>query len=518
MLPAGEPDELVVDSINQGQCASGVIALKVALGGTGPGRPGINRDGDETGLRALLTFFASGSARRRALLVATAAIALAAVSADIAAPLLLRSPSLRAILETCAVAAGLGAAKTEWSIFRHAGRRRDLLLCSGLVILTTVDLISYLIPTAWGLHSAAGIAAGAPIGTVLAAMLFLEAAGSGPTRTLGPRVTSSRAMVLGAFVAAGIAEALGLALREATIRGHGAAGPMSQPIVVVIAAAGVATFAVAAMRFLRSASAPGEAARIGDDRRSRVDPFTAAATIVLAFSSLDWLALDTGRPDIVSVSVILRVVALTLAFLSSRLQLGRERWLSEVAAVEGQRRQLARDLHDSLCQDLAFIAAHGEQFAGEDGGEHPMAIAARRALAYSRGALADLSAPGATSTQLALRHVADELAGRYGITVEVYAQEFPVDARDRDALVRIAREATVNAAKHGHATHVTVSLTAAREGLVLRVEDNGCGIKPAAERTEGFGMASMRERAREIGGRLEAHPAAGGGTRLEVSL
>ena len=66
-----------------------------------------------------------------------------------------------------------------------------------------------------------------------------------------------------------------------------------------------------------------------------------------------------------------------------------------------ERRRIARDLHDGLAQDLAFIAAHGDQIAREAGEEHPLAIAARRALALSRGAIADLSASDAPSARAA---------------------------------------------------------------------------------------------------------------------
>jgi signal transduction histidine kinase len=185
-------------------------------------------------------------------------------------------------------------------------------------------------------------------------------------------------------------------------------------------------------------------------------------------------------------------------------------------ALARQRRQLARDLHDGLCQDLAFIASHATRLAGEAGEDHPVVIAARRALATARGTLAELSASEAPDLAHALGWVADELSRRFRIAVEVRAEATDVAPEDRDDIVRIAREAIVNAAKHGDAQHVRVECLRRHQRLVLRVSDDGCGIEPAATRVEGFGMTNIRERAASLGASLYAGPTADGGTELEV--
>jgi len=194
------------------------------------------------------------------------------------------------------------------------------------------------------------------------------------------------------------------------------------------------------------------------------------------------------------------------------------RSLAEAAAAR-ERRRIARDLHDGLAQDLAFIAAHGDRLAQESGAEHPLAIAARRALAVSRGAIAELSADEAPSTGEALREVAAELAGRFDIHVEVRAERIAVTSTDREDVVRIAREAIVNAARHGRAQNVVVSLIRAQDKVVLTVRDDGVGIgATGAPLGGGFGFRSMRERAAALGGRLTARAPADGGTELELVL
>ena len=136
----------------------------------------------------------------------------------------------------------------------------------------------------------------------------------------------------------------------------------------------------------------------------------------------------------------------------------------------------------------------------------------------SRGAIADLSASEAPSARAALRQVADELELRFAVSIEIDADHAELHGDAREDVTRIVREAIVNAA-HGQARNITVSLARADDRCVLRVRDDGVGIGsgPAKSRP-GFGLRSMRERAASLGGVLEAYPALGGGTELEVTF
>jgi signal transduction histidine kinase len=149
------------------------------------------------------------------------------------------------------------------------------------------------------------------------------------------------------------------------------------------------------------------------------------------------------------------------------------------------------------------------------GAEHPVAIAARRALALSRGAIAELSAADAPTAEQALRDVAGELSTRYEMRIDVNTADVAISRTEREDVVRIAREAIVNAARHGGARKVLVSLLPEADRLVLRVSDDGRGIGPAPPRP-GFGFLSMRERAAVLGGSLTARQRAEGGTELEL--
>jgi signal transduction histidine kinase len=184
-------------------------------------------------------------------------------------------------------------------------------------------------------------------------------------------------------------------------------------------------------------------------------------------------------------------------------------------------RRVAQDLHDGLAQDLAFIAAHGARMASELGDEHPLTVAAKRALAVSRGTISDLSDMGSTTTDEALEAIAHELRNRFEIAISVYAHpDAYLEPGAREEVTRIVREAIANAARHGGADSVTVSLRPTAEGLSLLVRDDGCGItsRAAGDAPEGFGLRSTRERAAALGGYMIVQPRRSDGTDLEVVL
>jgi signal transduction histidine kinase len=247
----------------------------------------------------------------------------------------------------------------------------------------------------------------------------------------------------------------------------------------------------------------------------------AAAAACVAGAQLGKLGLGVAPPDWVTPSDALRVAGYGL-LLAAAIGMYR-RSQDQVArdAVSAERLRIARDLHDGLAQDLAFIAAHSERLAREFGADHPLALAAARALAASRGQIVDLEASHASSTESALREVAAELAARFCVNVTV-SVDSGVDtergARARRELVRIAREAIANAVRHGGARNVTVRLGSRRDDLLLRVSDDGCGFAGAGKASAGtgLGMRTMRARAKSVGGRLVTRSCEGGGAEIDV--
>ena len=82
-------------------------------------------------------------------------------------------------------------------------------------------------------------------------------------------------------------------------------------------------------------------------------------------------------------------------------------------------------------------------------------------------------------------------------------------------LFRVAQEALSNAARHAHASAVTVLLSPSGKGLQLAVSDNGSGFDPEGSRQHAsLGLASMRERVRLLRGELDIESTPGRGTTV----
>lgn len=191
-------------------------------------------------------------------------------------------------------------------------------------------------------------------------------------------------------------------------------------------------------------------------------------------------------------------------------------------------RELARELHDGLAQELAFIAVEAHRLA--PGG--PLERAAQRALDEVRALMQGLAAPADEPLSQTLASAAADVAARAGARVELdqpvaWAAVAPVAGvliavtpQTRHHLIRIVREAVGNAVRHGQAETVRLTVAEAASGVRVQVADDGAGFDVGAALTAapGFGLVSMRERAAALGGRLDIRSAASGGTVVEVVI
>lgn len=193
------------------------------------------------------------------------------------------------------------------------------------------------------------------------------------------------------------------------------------------------------------------------------------------------------------------------------------------SSAQEERRRIARDLHDGVAQELAFVARRARRLAvaTDDPGLHQIVAAAERGLTESRRQLAALTHPLDEPLDAALARAVEEIAEREGAHVELdLAPGVRVGYEAREGLIRIACEAVSNAIRHAHPSTIRVALTGG-DAVRLTIDDDGAGFDPASVVPgpgSGFGLTSMRERAESMGARFRLDSRPGAGTELEVVL
>jgi two-component system NarL family sensor kinase len=227
---------------------------------------------------------------------------------------------------------------------------------------------------------------------------------------------------------------------------------------------------------------------------------------------------------------LLTAVGYQLATALNRAQLAEQ--ATHLALAE-ERNRLAREVHDTLAQELTAITLQLEtadallDTAPERARERIRAALARtrESLAEARRSVLDLRAGPLERQALpdALAELARRFAAEAGLAVEtrIAAGGARLPARHEQALYRIAQEALANIRRHARATAVTVELEIAGGRARLSIADDGRGFDTGALRigeAGGFGLLSMQERARLLGGTLTVASAPGQGTRIDAAV
>ncbi len=206
-------------------------------------------------------------------------------------------------------------------------------------------------------------------------------------------------------------------------------------------------------------------------------------------------------------------------------------------AVRGERERIARELHDGLAQVLGYVNTKSQAIdellaagrlaeARAQLGE--LSAAARSLYVDVREAILGLRGPAASGGGLAaaLRVYARRFAEASKLAVRVEASEsvtgLAIDPAVEDEAYRIVREALTNVRKHATAQRVVIRLEVAEGWLIVEVEDDGRGFDPTqtegpAEGLPRLGLATIRERAANVGGRVEWR-SSGVGTTVRLAI
>jgi signal transduction histidine kinase len=197
----------------------------------------------------------------------------------------------------------------------------------------------------------------------------------------------------------------------------------------------------------------------------------------------------------------------------------------------GERTRLARDLHDTLLQGfqglmLRLQAINESLPPGEVKDELERTLDRGDQVATeSRKAVHDLRLSTVVTNDLArvVRTMGDELSSEGSATFELLVEG---EARElhpivRDEVYRITREALRNAFNHARARHIEAEMVYSEQVFRLRIRDDGEGIAPALleeGRPGHYGLPGMRERAAEMGAKLDIWSGAGSGTEIDLSI
>jgi signal transduction histidine kinase len=269
-------------------------------------------------------------------------------------------------------------------------------------------------------------------------------------------------------------------------------------------------------------------AAIGFTRRAEVtsDEFflwLGAGAVFAAFARLNYVVFPSLYSEWVYTGDILRFGWHLLLLIGAVREIRVYQRAYAEARVLEERRRIARDLHDGLAQELAFIANKTRELSGGAASVSRTALrqvasAAQRGLDESRRAIQTLTTDDDEPFEIVLVQTVEEVADRLGANVQIEAEPAPeITADQREQLLRIVREAVTNAACHAHADLVRVQFTNGGRPMHLRVEDDGIGFDPD-DTDGGFGLVTMRERALAIGAEFNVNSTRGRGTAVEVRL
>jgi two-component system NarL family sensor kinase len=243
------------------------------------------------------------------------------------------------------------------------------------------------------------------------------------------------------------------------------------------------------------------------------------------FSSFRWITA-------VAIGLLMLLATFLLIGLTRQLRRAsteRERLLtSAMDASDAERRRIARDLHDSVVQDLA-----GTAFAVSAIARNPhtpvesrdtlegAGTSLRTSLTSLRSLLAEIHPPGLHPAELAAA-LADLIApaGAAGMQASVSVAGAEMASEQKIALVwRVAQEAVRNALRHSGASTLAVTVRGEGDRLTLEVVDDGSGFDPAGVRDpHSYGLRGLRSLVADNGGVLEVRSAPGEGTTVQMEV
>jgi signal transduction histidine kinase len=392
-----------------------------------------------------------------------------------------QSPAAHLVLETVNACVALLLAYLVYGRFRRTNTWQDLLLLQGLVVLGTANALLSI--TLMKSEPVGPFGSWLPPSLRIVGTLLIAVSALVPNRQARHR--GWRHWALAPAVAGMLLLSALLYSQKASLPSASAATSNALLLPQLLT---LVFFSVAAVAFTLQA-------RSRDDVLLR---WLGPACAVGAFARLNYLLFPPDRPDWLYSGDLLRTASYLLLLIAAGREISRHWALQAEVAVVEDRRRLAREMHDGVLQELGYIRSEISTFDGPK--VEQILGASDRALDEARQMLEALGRSDDEPLGFVLHRAVEQLAQRYGVTLDLALDEsIVVDRPQRHALVRIAREAVLNAVRHGKVNRVQVELSRDGDGCRLRISDDGPGFDPAQRQT-GFGLISMRERAEALPG------------------
>lgn len=198
-----------------------------------------------------------------------------------------------------------------------------------------------------------------------------------------------------------------------------------------------------------------------------------------------------------------------------------------LSVQEQERRRVARELHDDICQQLALLAT--EVYQAEHASNCSLVDMKRNLQGISTHCSQIAADVQSISHQLhssnleylgigaAVRGFCTEFSKMHDLLIDFTQRNLPKNLSEESALClfRVVQEALNNARKHSGTTRLTVELWGEKDQVRLMVRDFGRGFDEEQVRmNSGLGVVSMRERLRLVGGSLSIQSRIGAGTSV----
>jgi signal transduction histidine kinase len=252
----------------------------------------------------------------------------------------------------------------------------------------------------------------------------------------------------------------------------------------------------------------------------------------LAASTLQLADGDFGQPIPVSGTDEVAQVEENFNRMAARLSasLDAERRLAAANARHHERSRIARELHDSISQELFSLSVLSGGLRRSLPAGSPVLPAVETMERTAGDTMREMQALllelrpvalGEAGLGIALEGICRAHRDRLGVNVQADLEPLVLPTPVEHAILRVAQEALANAVKHADAGAGVIRLrlrSSGEELVTLEVADDGAGFDPQHPPGSGLGLRAMQERVDELGGDLEIDSAPGSGTVIRASF